>query len=283
MNQKLKTKGYLLNKIGIMQGRLTPKINNKMQCFPFNFWKSEFRTCSKLNIKKIEWIIDNYKFQDNPICTFKGRQEIYLFKNKYHIKIVSITANFFMQKPFYKIKRKKDKNYSKLKNFIIDASKINIKYIILPLLDNASICNIREEKELIKYLNNLKTLIKSCNIIILFESDYPPKKLLRFIKKFDEDCFGINYDLGNSAGLGYDFNDEKIYFDYVKNIHIKDRNFQKKSVRLGKGNAQFDQLFKYLIKSNYKGNLILETARHKQYKYTIKKDINFLHKKLINL
>ena len=151
------------------------------------------------------------------------------------------------------------------------------------MVDNASISNIREEKELIKFLNNLKALIKSCNIIVLFESDYHPEKLLKFIKKFDQDCFGINYDLGNSAGLGYDFNDEKIYFDYVKNIHIKDKNFQKKSVHLGKGNAQFGQLFKYLIKSNYKGNLILQTARHKKNIYIIKKNISFLYKKLINL
>jgi hexulose-6-phosphate isomerase len=283
MTQKLKTKKYLLDKIGVMQGRLSPKVNNKIQCFPFNSWKSEFRTCSKLNIKKIEWTIDNYKFEDNPICTFIGRQEIFLLKNKYHIDIDSVTADFFMQEPFYKLKKNKEENYSKLKNFIIDASKINIKYIILPLVDNASISNIREEKELIKFLNNLKTLIKSCNIIVLFESDYHPNKLLRFIKKFDQDCFGINYDLGNSAGLGYDFNDEKIYFDYVKNIHIKDKNFQKKSVHLGKGNGQFDQLLKYLIKSNYKGNLILQTARHKKNIYIIKKNINFLYKKLINL
>ena len=33
---------------------------------------------------------------------------------------------------------------------------------------------------------------------------------------------GINYDTGNSAGLGYDFNNEIKYFKYVKNIHIKD-------------------------------------------------------------
>ena len=100
MTQKLKTKKYLLDKIGVMQGRLSPNINNKIQCFPFNSWKSEFRTCSKLNIKKIEWTIDNFKFEDNPICTFIGRQEIFLLKNKYNIDIDSVTADFFMYEPF---------------------------------------------------------------------------------------------------------------------------------------------------------------------------------------
>ena len=50
---------------------------------------------------------------------------------------------------------------------------------------------------------------------ILFEIDYSPKKILKFINKFD-DCYGINYDTGNSASLGFKIADEKIYF----NIYI---------------------------------------------------------------
>jgi hexulose-6-phosphate isomerase len=283
MIQKLKKNKYLLNKIGIMQGRLSPMINNKIQCFPFNSWKGEFRTCNQLNIRKLEWTIDDYKFEENPICTLIGRKNIILLKNKYRIKIDSVTADFFMQKPFYRIKRNKEENYIRLKNFIIDASKIGIKYIILPLVDNASIRNIIEEKQLIKLLNNLQALLEACNIVILFESDYHPKKLFKFIKKFDQASFGINYDTGNSAGLGYNFNDEKIYFNYVKNIHIKDKDSKGKSVNLGSGNTQFEELFKYLIKSNYQGSLILQTARHKKNVYIIKKNINFLCNKLINL
>jgi hexulose-6-phosphate isomerase len=266
-----------------MQGRLSPMINNKIQSFPWKFWKDEFRICNKLNIKKLEWTIDNYKFEKNPICNMIGRNNIIALKNKYHIKINSVTADFFMQKPFFKIKKNKEKYYNRLKYFILDTSKIDIKYIVLPLVDNASICNTTQERELIRRLNKLKALIKTCNINILFESDYNPKKLLRFIKKFDPVSFGINYDLGNSIGLGYNFNDEKIYFDYVKNIHIKDKDAKGKSVDLGNGNAQFNELFKYLIKSNYKGNLILQTARHKKNIYIIKKNINFLYNKLIKL
>jgi L-ribulose-5-phosphate 3-epimerase len=283
MNLNTKKKKYLLNKIGIMQGRLSPVVNNKIQCFPYKYWKNEFHLCNKINVKKLEWTIDNYKFDSNPICTREGREKIIFLKNKWKIEIDSVTADFFMQKPFFKKNYNKEINYDKLKNFIINASKIGIKYIVLPLVDNASVNNLVEEKCLTKLLCNLKMLIKSCNITMLFESDYPPIKLLKFIKKFDKKLFGINYDSGNSAGLGYDFNDEKIYFSYVKNIHIKDKKLNGYSVNLGDGNYEFKKLFKYLKKSNYKGNLILQTARHKNNIYITKKNINFLHNTLVNL
>lgn len=243
-----------------MQGRLSPIIEGKIQSFPWLHWEKEFKICKQLNIKKLEWTVDHEKFENNPICTPDGRRKIILLKNKYNIEINSVTADFFMQKPFYLKKNDREKEYNKLKSFIIDTAKINVKYIILPLVDNGSIKNLSQEKDLIKSLNNLKPILKSCNTNILFESDYSPKNLLKFIKKFDKNFFGINYDTGNSASLNYDFEDEIKYFKFVKNIHIKDRNLNGKTVRLGKGNWKYKNFFK-LVKFKYDVNFILQTAR----------------------
>ena len=86
------------------------------------------------------------------------------------------------------------------------------------------------------------------------------------MKKFHSKKVGINYDTGNSAGLGYKFNQEKKYFKYVHNIHIKDKIYRAKSVRLGEGNWDYKYFFKY-IKGKYKNNLILQTARTKDNKH----------------
>jgi len=46
--------------------------------------------------------------------------------------------------------------------------------------------------------------------------------------------FGINYDVANSASLGFEIDSEfKNYGKYIYNIHIKDRLKNGKSVRLG--------------------------------------------------
>ena len=54
----------------------------------------------------------------------------------------------------------------------------------------------------------------------------------------------INYDIGNSAAKNFDFNQEKKYFRYVKNIHLKDRIKYGSTIRFGHGNADFK---KYLL------------------------------------
>ena len=50
--------------------------------------------------------------------------------------------------------------------------------------------------------------IKRKKIFILFESDYAPHRLKLFIEKFDKKIFGINYDTGNSAYMGYNLEEE---------------------------------------------------------------------------
>ena len=94
--------------------------------------------------------------------------------------------------------------------------------------------------------------------------------------------FGINYDIGNSSYFNYDVDDEfALYGKYIENIHIKDRKFRGKTVRLGEGNANFDKVHKNVKKINYKKNFILQTARSKSGNHVkeIKLNISFLKKR----
>ena len=115
--------------------------------------------------------------------------------------------------------------------------KIGINKFIIPLVDNSKLKNANEEDDLILELKKISKQFPS--IYFLFESDFKPKRLLLFIKRFKNKNFGINYDTGNSASLNYNFDDEKIYFKYVKNIHIKDRLKNSTTVRLGNGNWKY--------------------------------------------
>jgi L-ribulose-5-phosphate 3-epimerase UlaE len=124
---------------------------------------------------------------------------------------------------------------------------------------------LTEEKFLIKEIKKLLKFLKKRSKI-LFESDYPPNKIIKFVKKFKSKKIGINYDTGNSSALNYNFYDEIKYFKYVNNIHIKDRILNGGTVRLGKGNWDYKKFFK-LIKYHYQGNFILQTARSKKRKH----------------
>ena len=254
-------------KIGFIQGRLLEsEKKNVIQFFPSKNWKKEIKIAIKNDINLIEWTVNIENIKKNPIYNEKLLRELINFKKKNNIKIYSVTCDFFMQNPFYKLRsnKEKTKNLEILKKVIKNGQKVGIKFFILPLVDNSSIKNYNQEKELNSVCNDknfLKLLKKKSQI--LFETDYPPNKIIKFIKKFNLKKFGINYDTGNSACLNYDINKERVYFKYVKNIHIKDRLKNGPSVRLGQGNWNFLSFFSILKKIKYNNNLILQTARAK--------------------
>ena len=84
----------------------------------------------------------------------------------------------------------------------------------------------------------------------------------RLIDRFPRDSFGINYDIGNSASLGFDPAEEfAAYGTRIINVHVKDRHLGGNTVGLGDGDANFDAVFAGLANLRYSGNLILQTAR----------------------
>jgi hypothetical protein len=90
-----------------------------------------------------------------------------------------------MHKPFWKIK-KNEMVINYLKNIISSSGELNIKFIVIPLVDKGSIKNLKQENKLLKICRNFEKYLKKNNVKIIFESDFNPKKLLRFIKNLIE-------------------------------------------------------------------------------------------------
>jgi len=269
-------------KTGIMQGRLSPPTNNRIQSFPWNSWKDEFKIAKNNNINLIEWTIDSFKINKNPI--FTQPDKIKKISKKNNVLIKSVTCDFLMEDPFYKNFNNKINSIYYLEKLFKVSKKIGIKFVIFPLVDNG---RLTKKSELRKLISNLKLIDNylGTNLKILFESDFAPTKLLNFIRKFNPKKYGINYDTGNSASLGYNIDLEfKAYSKYIENIHIKDRKFKSKTVKLGSGDYDFIKFFKNINKTKYKGNLILQTARGKKYKEInlLKYNISFINKHLKN-
>ena len=260
-----------MSKIGFMQGRLSPMVNGKIQAFPSNHWRSEFGMANELGIHLMEWTVDQEGLYSNPLMTTEGRLDIKALQKQYSISIPSLTGDCFMQFPFWKecsnqhaISTLKDD----FRRICASCADLMIKYIVLPLVDNGSICSEDEEYRLTSFLLNEADNIHDAGISILFESDLPPSLLGRFIEKLPDYIFGINYDTGNSASLGYSPVDEfSAYGHRIKNVHIKDRKRNGGTVELGNGDTNFRSVFKELSKIGYSGNLILQSARAKNHNH----------------
>ena len=90
------------NDIGFMQGRLSPQINGKIQCFPVEFWRDELELASKNNCCLVEWTLDYEDLYLNPLISKSGQNEIKKLQKLLNIKIESVTGDCFMQQPFWK-------------------------------------------------------------------------------------------------------------------------------------------------------------------------------------
>ena len=249
--------------VGFMQGRLSPILNGKIQEFPWNNWREEFVIASNLGFSIIEWTLDQECLFENPLMNKQGQTEIKQLTDTYGINIPSLTGDCFMQSPFWKLYGKEQYDRQNELLSVVDAcSDLGIGQIVIPLVDDGRIDNTDQLKVLLDFLHKIEEYIYDRDIKIVFESDYDPDDLKAFIGQLNSKSFGINYDIGNSAALGFDALEEfSAYGDRILNVHVKDRVLNGATVPLGEGNADFNMVFSHLAMIGYQGNYILQTAR----------------------
>jgi len=266
-------------KLGFMQGRLSNNTAGRLQSFPWKNWPNEFYLSKFLPVNSIEWTLDYHNIFKNPLLDKKQWRKIISLSKKNKIKVDSLTCDFFMQKFFLHNNNKK--KILKIFDQIFNASKLlRLKYIVVPLVDKSSVKSKKDLKKIINFFCDIHLRNKNNTYTkILFETDFPPQKQFKFINSFPIERFGINYDTGNSAHNGFNLFDEfKAYGKYIENIHIKDRLFKGKSVRLGNGDFNFLPFFDLLKNYNYNGNLILQTAKSIDHINELRENIKYLTK-----
>lgn len=252
-----------LQRIGFMQGRLSQPVDGKIQAFPWDEWRSEFSRAKDLCLTRMEWTIDEERLRENPLITEQGQREILALSLEHGVRISSLTGDCFMQAPFWKVDAVvRDALLAEFDLLIAACSRVGIEFVVIPLVDNGRIEREPESDTLKRELLARARQLARRDVKIVFESDLPPRELARFIEAFPADVFGINYDCGNSAALGYD-SDEEIaaYAPRILNVHVKDRIRGGTTVPLGTGHADLAKAIRLIERSGYDGQYILQTAR----------------------
>jgi L-ribulose-5-phosphate 3-epimerase len=252
-----------MHQIGFMQGRLCAQVDGKIQAFPWRDWETEFPEAAALGIHAMEWTLDQERLYENPLMTAEGQERIRELSREQQMGIPSLTGDCFMQAPFWKAEG--DAKATLQADFLAicrACSAVGIEIVVVPLVDNGRLDNAVQEDELVEFLLSQQQFFQELNVRVIFESDFVPKELRRFISRLPAERFGVNYDTGNSAALGFDPVEEfAAYGPRVCNVHIKDRMLGGTTVPLTTGAAKFDVVFSELADVNYQGNFILQTAR----------------------
>jgi len=251
-----------------MQGRLSKQHNNKIQNFPIDSWRKEFETAMYCELETIEWIFD--EIQPNPILTSEGISEINQLMKKNNISINSICADYFMNKKLFEESEIEiEKNVEILKKLILQATKLEISMIEIPLVDSSSLKTDENKNQIINSLEKVSSLAEKNSVNIVLETDLNPNDFREFLISFNHPCIFANYDSGNSASLGYNVNEELIILKkWIKNVHVKDRRFKGGTVPLGTGDTNFVQFFSTLNKIEYSDDLIIQGARFNENEVT---------------
>jgi L-ribulose-5-phosphate 3-epimerase len=256
----MKTTG---ERIGFMQGRLSALVDGKIQAFPWNEWREELPRAKALGLTRMEWTIDQERLRENPLTTEGGRSAIMRLSRGNTVEIPSLTGDCFMQAPFWKAAgHAQEALVADLDLVLASSAAIGIEFVVIPLVDNGKIETPEQAEVLLRTLLDRSASLSRQGVKIVFESDLPPVELAQFIAKFPREIFGINYDVGNSAALGYDCGEEiAAYAPRILNVHVKDRLRGGTTVPLGAGAAELAKVIRLIETSGYRGQYILQTAR----------------------
>lgn len=252
-----------MSRIAIMQGRLLPPEGGCFQCFPRNRWREEFPRAAEADLDAIEWIYDLQGADVNPIATGEGIAEMRALSRRHGIELVSLCADYFMDRPFTTATTAEFKELIGILLWLLERSRLaGISRIVLPFVDTSRIQAPDQENRVIDMLRRVLPLAEQLGVEIHLETSLGPSEFASLLAQVPHSILNVNYDSGNSASLGYDVRCEiAAYGPRIGSVHVKDRVYGGSTVALGKGDAEISVLLAGLASIAYEGDYVLQVAR----------------------
>ena len=256
---------------GIMQGRLVPPEDGRFQAFPRERWRDEFPRAQAAGIDYMEWIIDAYGEDVNPVLSEAGLREFDALKKQYGIATLGICADWFMDCPLLRCTAaERAQRESFLHKLPAIAKRIGAGYIVLPFVDISRIESDAEKDTLVEILNVAAPSAEASGVELHLETDLMPANFAALLARVPHPFVKANYDSGNSSGLGYIASEEfAAYGERIGSVHIKDRLSKSaagaaggiQTMPLGEGSADFADVFACMKRIGYDRPITLQVAR----------------------
>lgn len=269
------------NLLGVMEGRLVPKYKGRFQAHPVGKWQEEFSIAAGLELDCIEFILDYDDFEANPFMTKDGLEEIRDLTERTGIRVNTVCADYFMEAPLHSPDRNlATRSQGVLRRLLDHGRSIGLTDIVVPCVDQSSLGDRGAEDRLIENLKPFLEGTEATGINLSLETDLAPRAFAQLLERCGSDRVTVNYDTGNSAGLGYDPEEElACYGRRISDIHIKDRVRGGGSVELGTGDANFERFFAALRPLEYTGPFIIQAYRDEEGLEIFRRQLDWLRRK----
>ncbi len=271
-----------MNLIGIVQGRLSPPLPDRLQGFPWQTWEQEFEDARRLGFDAIEWVFDAERAQDNPLRHAAGRARIRQRSTQTGLRVYSVCADYFLTHPFFRVTpAEQAKSVQVLLELIGEARAVGSTTVLLPVLEDAEIRSAQDRTELIAGLQEPLALVRSLEMQLGIETELPVIEYLALIEQIGHPFAKAYYDVGNAAAKGYAVDaDVRRLSAHLGGVHIKDRLLGGPSVPLGQGAVDFPRFFEALGEIGYAGPIVLQTAFGTRYREDAATHLEFVRRHL---
>jgi len=246
----------------IMQGRLLPPVDGRIQAFPGEAWRDELPRARAAGITAIEWIYDSHAEERNPLRDDDGIAELHALAHEHGVRVTSICADWFMEHPLTGLAAPERAEWRERLQWLLErASRLGAGHVMVPFVDASALDGADDEDLAADELASALPAAERLGVGLHVESSLPPDRLRALAERLPPP-FAITYDSGNSASLGYDPREElAAYGPRVGSLHVKDRVRGGTTVPLGEGDADLPAVFSGLRRHGFDGVVVLQVAR----------------------
>lgn len=249
----------LTRRVGIMQGRLSPRPQERLQAFPKESWEEEFSLAKKLGLDGIEWIFEAPEAEANPLRTSQGRSRIRQIVAETEVPVLSVCGDYFMVHRLSEDGQAGSDASKVLSEVISQTAAIGAQRILLPWLEEAALDTLAKRKAAIRNLVRALPAAERHGITLGLEMEIPGPEYRALIDEINHELVVAYYDTGNSTAQGLDVGRDVLALqERLGALHIKDRKIHGGTQFLGSGDTNFLELFEHLKEWNFQGDLVLQ-------------------------
>lgn len=265
-------------RVGVMQGRLSPRPPGKLQEFPWQSYAAEFPKAARLGLSSIEWIFEAPRYEENPLWTEAGREEIRGLVASSGVRVQSVCADYFM---VHRLAGERPAALAHhcdvLSELIVAAHAVGADRILIPLLETSAVDTPALKREVALSLRAVAPVAERYGVTLGLEMEIPGHDYAKVIESVGSARVRAYYDTGNSTAQGLDIAEDIVpLLPLLHAVHIKDRVKGGGSQPLGTGHANFQGFFPRLLGAGFKGDFVLQHYFDEQPELEAERSLSFV-------
>jgi L-ribulose-5-phosphate 3-epimerase len=265
-------------RIGVIQGRLSPRPAGKLQEFPWSSYSAEFASAARLGFHSIEWIFEAQRYAQNPLWTAPGRAEIRALIARSGVRVQSVCADYFMvHKLAGESEAELAANREVLVRLIHAAAAVGADRILIPLLETSAVDTPELARQAVASLASVAPEAERLGVTLGLETELPGSDYAALVRSVGSSRVKAYYDTGNCTAAGVDIAVDIVQLlPELHAVHVKDRVRGGTSRPLGTGDTNFAGFFPVLLRAGFRGDFVLQHYFEQQPELEAERALSFV-------